>query len=278
MPAGKGIAYHPEMASPDRTWQLHPDSSKAYHEYIGKTIVSPWTGDLIKAAGIGRGHRVLDVACGTGLATREAARKVGEAGRVVGLDVNRGMLDVARFIGEQPIEWRHGDAAEMPFESSAFDVVLCQQGLQFFADKSGALKEMNRVLKPGGRMALNVFRSIDHCPWHRAVADALERHVSLEAAEVIRWSFSMGDRDEIRGLITGAEFQEVHIGIEGKWIRHPSIAEFLPGYLASTPVADLLTDDVLPVLVQDVSDSLRQHIDDDGLAAPVQCHVVTARK
>ncbi len=273
------MTYHPAMASPDRTWQLHPDSSQAYHRYIGKSIVAPWTEDLIEAAGIRRGHRVLDVACGTGLVTREADRRVGEAGRVVGLDVNRGMLDVARSMRGQRIEWQGGDAAEMPFGSSEFDVVLCQQGLQFFADKSAALKEMNRVLRPGGRVALNVFRSIEHCPWHRAVADALERHVSLEAAEVVRWSFSLGDRDELRGLIAGAAFREAHIRIEGKWIRHPSIAEFLPGYLASTPVADLFTDDeVLSVLVKSVTDSLCQYMDDDGLAAPVQCHVITARK
>ena len=267
------------MTNPDTNWQLHRGSSEAYHRYIGKTIVSPWTEDLIEAAGVKPGHHVLDVACGTGLVAQEAARKVGDVGRVVGLDVNRGMLDMARSIGEQPIEWQQGDVAEMPFGDSEFDVVLCNQGLQFFADKSGALKEMNRVLKPRGRMALNVFRSIEHCPWQRAVADALERHVSPETAAVIRWSFSLDDPDEIRGLILGAEFQEVHIRIESKWIHHPSIAEFLPGYLASTPVADLFTDDkVLSVLLTDVSDSLRQHIDDDGLAAPVQCHVVTARK
>lgn len=280
MPVSRAMAYHPEMANRDMTWQLHRGSSEAYHQYIGKTIVSPWTEDLIEAADVRRGHRVLDVACGTGLVAREAARRVGEAGSVAGLDMNSGMLDVARSIGELPIEWEQGDVAEIPFEDSEFDVVLCQQGLQFFADKAGALKEMNRVLKPGGRMALNLFRSIDHCPWHRAVADALERHVSPEVAAVIRGSFSLGDSNEIRGLILGAGFRDVHIRIESKLIRHPSIAEFLPGYLASTPVADLLTDpdEKMLDLVQYVSDSLRQHVDDDGLAAPVQCHVVTARR
>lgn len=266
-------------------WQLSGKAPEAYDRYIVQTIMLGWSHDLIEVAAVQSGHRVLDVACGTGTVTRCAADRVGTAGRVVGLDMNEGMLNIARAIKEQNtealVEWQHGDVVAMPFPDSAFDVVLCQQGLQFFADKSGALGEMRRVLAPGGRLALSVFRSLDHCPWHRAVGDAMARHVSAEVAEVIRGSFALGDIEELRTLILGAGFRQVHIRIESKMIRHASLTEFVPTYLTSTPVAgavDVLDENVQASIVRDISTSLRPYTDDDGLAAPVEAHVVTAYK
>ena len=266
-------------------WQLGGTAAADYHRYIVQTIILGWSSDLVEVADVRSGHRVLDVACGTGTVTRFAADRVGTTGRVVGLDMNEGMLDTARALDEQDttaqVEWRHGDVTAMPFPDSGFDVVLCQHGLQFFADKAAALSEMHRVLGPGGRLALSVFRSLDHSPWHRAVGDAVERHVSPEAAAVIRGSFEFGDREELRALILGAGFRNVHIRIESRLIRHASIAEFLPGYLSSTPVADAFTgldEKVMEALTHEVSTSLQPYTDDDGLAAPVECHVVTASK
>ncbi len=266
-------------------WQLSGTAAADYHRYMVKTIMYGWFRDLVEVADVRSGHRVLDVACGTGIVTRFAADRVGATGRVFGLDMNEGMLDTARALDEQgtmvQVEWRHGDVAAMPFHDSGFDVVLCQQGLQFFADKPAALSEMHRVLAPGGRLALSVFRSLDHCPWHRAVGDAVERHVSREAAAVIRGSFEFGGREELRAHILGAGFRNVYIRIESKLIRHASIAEFLPGYLSSTPVADAfagLDEKVMEALTHEVSASLRPYTDDDGLAAPLECHVATASR
>ncbi len=92
----------------------------------------------LDAVGIGRGERVLDVGCGTGAATREAARRVGAEGRVVGLDLNPRMLAVAARVAPE-IEWRQGDAGDLPFEDGAFDVVVSQFALMFFPDQWGAL-------------------------------------------------------------------------------------------------------------------------------------------
>lgn len=266
-------------------WQLGGTAAANYHRYIVKTIILGWSGDLVEVAGVQSGHRVLDVACGTGTVTRFVADRVGATGLVVGLDMNEGMLDTARALDEQgatvQVEWQHGDVTAMLFPDSGFDVVFCQQGLQFFADKPAALSEMHRVLAPGGRLALSVFRSLDHCPWHRAVGNAVERLVSPEAAAVIRGSFAFGDREELRALILGAGFRNVHIRIESKLIRHASIVEFLPGYLSSTPVADAFTgldEKVMEALTHEVIAALRPYTDDDGLAAPVECHVATASK
>jgi ubiquinone/menaquinone biosynthesis C-methylase UbiE len=98
---------------------------------------------------------VLDVACGTGVVAREAARRVGPAGAVAGLDRNEGMLAVARRMAPG-IAWRHGLAEALPFPDGAFDAVICQFGLMFFEDRGKALGEMWRALRPGGRLAVAV--------------------------------------------------------------------------------------------------------------------------
>ncbi len=131
------------------------------------TIFGPWAQDLVEVAPPRPGERVLDIACGTGIVARTAAGRVGSGGTVVGLDVSAPMLDVARGIaaGEGlSIEWREGSAMKLPFPDSAFEVVLCQQGLQFFPDRAAALREMHRVLGPGGRLALSVWRPIEGSP------------------------------------------------------------------------------------------------------------------
>src|SRR4030095_12890191 len=154
------------------------------------------------------GARLLDVACGAGVVARLVATRVGQEGRVVGVDLNTGMLATARMLPQSPtgvsVEWLEGNVTALPFPEAAFDAVLCQQGLQFFPDKPAALRDMRRVLVPTGHLVLSVWRGIAHCPWQRAVADALERCVGTDAATAIRGAFALGDREELRSLITAA--------------------------------------------------------------------------
>src|SRR5260370_25850928 len=148
----------------------------AYERHIDPALFMPWARSLVETAALRPGERVLDVACGTGVVTRLAAKRVGAGGKVVGLDLNAGMLEVARSRAPA-IEWREGSATELPLPDAAFDAVLCQQGLQFFPDRPAALREMRRVLVPGRRLALSVWRSLQGSPGHRALADALEPHI-----------------------------------------------------------------------------------------------------
>ena len=160
-------------------WQLDGSAPELYERYIVPAVTALWAADLVEWAAPGPGERVLDVACGTGVVARLAAEGVG-AGRVVGLDINAGMLAVARSLPPRaglPIEWHEGSALSMPFPDAAFDLVLCQLGLQFFPDRPAALREMRRVLSPSGRLGLSVYSSIEHDPVAYALADALDRHL-----------------------------------------------------------------------------------------------------
>ena len=125
---------------------LHPDN-----------IGAPLAADLIAVGELGAGERVLDVACGTGIVAQLAAEHVGPTGIVAGLDINPGMLAVARSMTPQgvAIDWREGSAESLPFAGSEFDAVFCQLGLQFFSDKAAALREMRRVVAPDGRVLVS---------------------------------------------------------------------------------------------------------------------------
>ena len=264
-------------------WQLTGNAPDAYQRYIVEAVMLGWWRGLVDAAGVENGQRVLDVACGTGVVASIAALDAGLDGRVVGLDMNAGMLAKAQQVhqasGGSHINWQEGNAAALPFPDASFDVVLCQQGIQFFPDKAGSLGEMCRVLAPGGCLAVSIWRGLEFAPWQLAVADALERHVGPEAANGIRGAFALGDGEELRAVVAGAGFREVRLRTESQMIRYRSLAEFVPGYLSATPVASTvagLDAGVQGAILQDVTDALRPHMDGGGLAAPIEAHVVLA--
>jgi ubiquinone/menaquinone biosynthesis C-methylase UbiE len=265
-------------------WQLSGSASEAYERYIVRAFMRVWTDALLDVAKVAAGTRILDVACGTGVVARQAASRLGKHGHVVGVDLNEGMLAVARTRpqpSDASIEWKQGNATALPVSEATFDVVLCQQGLQFFPDKPAALRDMRRVLVPTGRLVLSVWRRISHCPWQRAVADALERHVGTEAATGIRGAFALADREELRSLISAGGFRTVRIRIDSQMIRYPSLEEAVPGYPSATPVAAVaatLDEPTRAAILRDIKTSLQPYMDDDGLAAPIEAHVAVAEK
>jgi ubiquinone/menaquinone biosynthesis C-methylase UbiE len=264
-------------------WQIEGDSAEAYETYLASAF-RPWADDLIARAAVREGERVLDVASGTGIVARQAAPKVGPAGSVTGLDLNAGMLSVARTrsAGLHPaIEWRQASALEMPFPADAFDVVFCEQALQFFSDPVAALCEMHRVLAPGGRAAVNVCRPIEYSPAYVAMADALTRYVGAEAGAIMRSPFSRWTVDTFRGLFSDAGFESVRVTIETGALRYPSIQEFLRREAASSPLAaslNALDVQVRTALIRELESTLSDRVDDEGIACALELYVAVGRK
>jgi hypothetical protein len=113
------------------------------------------------------------------------------------------------------------------------------------------------------------------------VADALERHVSTDAALGIRGAFALGDREELRALVSAAGFRTIGVRIDSQMVRYPSLEEFVPGYLSATPVAGVVAkmDELTrAAILQEVKTSLQAYMDDDGLTTPIETHVVVAEK
>jgi ubiquinone/menaquinone biosynthesis C-methylase UbiE len=243
----------------------------------------PCADELLALAAPVAGERVLDLACGTGVVARRLAARVGAAGAVTGVDINEQMLAFAASAieGRAPVAWHTADAARLPLADAAFDLVCCQQGLQFFSDQAGALREAHRVLVPGGCIALAVWRPVEHNPAFVAFADALERHVSAEAAATMRAPFAGPGREQLRRLLAGASFAEVRILIASLPVRFPSPRAFLHQEVASSPLAGpvgTLGPARLAGLAGELDRVLAPYADDDGIVLPMQTWLVGARR
>jgi ubiquinone/menaquinone biosynthesis C-methylase UbiE len=262
-------------------FQLEGQGPAAYEQYLVPTFFTPCAEQLLALAPPQAGHRVLDVACGTGIVARLASSTVGAAGRVVGVDVNDGMLAQARASAAEaacPITWQTGDAASLGGPDGSFDVVYCQQGLQFLPDRPGALAEMHRVLAPGGRVAVAVWRDIEHQPAFASLISALERQVGAEAAAMMRSPFSGPGREQIRDLLAAAGFTDPTVRIGVLSARFPSASAFLREEALSSPLAGpvgALDDQQYAALDRDVVEALAGHVDDDGLVFPMQTWLAT---
>ncbi len=211
-----------------------------YEKYFVPAIGAPLANDLLAVASLRPGERVLDVACGTGVVTRLAAKHVGSAGSVAGLDMNPGMLSVARAVtpSDVAIDWYETSAEAIPLSDESFDVVLCQMGLQFVVDKLQALKEIRRILRPGGRVVLNFPGPTPKL--FTAFRDALARHIDPKCAGFVNVVFSLHDAEQIRELMTGAGFHDIDIAKAHKTLRLPAPEDFLWQYVHSTPLAGLV--------------------------------------
>ena len=251
-----------------------------YERYFVPSIGVPFAEDLIKRAALRPGERVLDVACGTGVVTRLAAQRVGETGAVAGLDVNAGMLAVARSAtpAKLGIDWYEAGADAIPLPDGAYDVVLCQMGLQFIANKLGALREMRRVLAPGGRLLLNVPGPTP--PMFAAMADALGKHIGPQATVFVHIVFSLHNEQELRELMDGAGFHEVNVQTSRTTLALPPAREFLWQYAFSTPLANAVakaSDESRAALEEEVASKWRNFSSDGTLRCDVPTTTVTGR-
>ena len=249
-----------------------------YERYFVPVIGAPLAQQLIQRAQLRPGEQVLDVACGTGVVTRLAAERVGSSA-VTGIDINPGMLEVARNTdGGASIEWHEASAEALPLGDATFDVVLCQMGLQFFPDKPGALREMQRVLRAGGRVVLNVPGPTPRL--FEILERALSRHVGAQAAGFVATVFSLHDVNELRRLLESAGFTDVQAGSEPETLSPPPAEEFLWQYVYSTPLAAAaagLDEDGRAALQQEVVTGWESFAGDGPFVLEVNPTTATAR-
>lgn len=265
-----------------KTWRMDAAGAEIYEKVRVPGEFEQLARMLLDRVGPERGQTVLDVACGTGIVARLAAERVGESGHVTGLDRDSAMLAVARANAPRacaPLAWRVGDALALPFAAGAFDVVLCQQGLQFFPDRLGALREMKRVLAPGGRFGTCLWQSSDFDPFTIAAGEALARHVSREAAEQATYTY--GDADELRALIEAAGFREAEVSPLTVSRRMGPPAESIPLFFASSgrlsSIYASLEPGVRAALVADISCSMLSYVSGSGMEIPRETLIATAR-
>src|SRR5260370_1116321 len=191
-----------------------PSVPKAYEEFFVPRLFEPWARLLLDEATLVEAQVIIDVATGPGTVARLAAPRLGPKGRIVATDIARPMLDIARakpsLTGAAPIEYVESPAAPLSAPTGEFDVVLCQQGLQFFPDRPSALREMRRVLKPGGQVVIAVWAEIERNQIFAAFHTAL-RATTPELADLITAPFSWHSTAELKTTAEEAGFHDVRI-------------------------------------------------------------------
>ncbi len=225
----------------DAHWQLEGSAAELYQRYLVPAITTKWAEDLVDRAQPAPGEAALDIACGTGVVARLAAKTIGE-GQVAGLDLNPGMLAVARSVPSEgaPITWIEGSALELPFPLDSFDLVLCQLGLQFFPDQQQGLREMRRVLRRSGRLALSVYSPIERTPGAHAFVLALDEVLGADASRIKRGEHSFTDPAQLENLLKGAGFESVSVQKVEQTIAFPSVLDYVRFQLLATPMTALL--------------------------------------
>jgi ubiquinone/menaquinone biosynthesis C-methylase UbiE len=179
------------------------DLASADYELLWQQQLAAARTALLVAASLVEAEQVLDVACGTGLLTFEAARRVGPAGQVVGVDLSDKMIEAARRMPGTNVNFRRMDAQQLDLPAQSVDAVLCGLGLMYVADPLVAVTEMLRVLRPGGRVALAVWGRRSHCGW-APVFEIVETEVSTDVCPLF---FNLGSHNELASLCEQAGFE-----------------------------------------------------------------------
>ena len=266
----------------------HPPAAKLaqaemYEVHMVPALFAPWAPELLARATPRPGDRVLDVATGTGAVARQVAPMVGAAGRVVGLDPSPAMLGVARGLPAPMgagVEWVEGKGEALPFPDASFDLVVCQQGLQFFPDRALGLREMRRVLVPGGRVGITVWQAIDRQPAYAALDRAMARH---GGGGRLTAPFALGEPEKLTRLLAEAGFADattesvpgmVRFASTDGWVRRTILgsAAAVPE-LAGLDAAGM--DALIAAVDGEMQGTLREFADGDGLALPSVASVGT---
>lgn len=206
------------------------DGAICFEHHVASPFTSPDCRELLRAARVAPGDRVLDLAAGTGVVARAAARRIGRRGRVVAMDPSGSLLGYGRQIAASDtvtaeIVFQKGDPGSLPFEDEAFDVILYQQALRRPLTEPAILDEIRRVLRPGGRIAFALLRDIGHSPFHHALARTIQRYGAAAVAAVVCAPFPMDDVQSVRRTLENLEFREMRVRNRILRVRYSPLLE-----------------------------------------------------
>ena len=257
------------------TGQVSLEAAKVYDEFYLPALFQEWCPLALSSAKIGAGHHVLDVACGTGALAMAASELVGERGRVVGVDINEGMLEVARQKSSS-ITWANAPAEHLPFEDNQFDSVLCQFGLMYFEDKAAALSEMHRVLKQHGVLAILVWSNLENNPGLAAEEYLWQR---LLNSEIDNTPYGLGDRGILENLFRHLDLRDLDITSHPGTGHFNSVREWIHTGAKGWTDDDALSDTQLAQLVDMAETDLAYFETQDGkVAFPTSAYIVSGTK
>lgn len=256
------------------------EAGRGYEDLFVPALFEPWTKHLIDGAAIREGSRVLDVACGTGVLARGALARTGATGHVVGADPAPGMLAVAKEI-EPGIDWVLCGAEALDVDDESFDCVVSQFGMMFFQDRQKSADEMFRAMKPGGSLAIAVWRTVDHNPAYADIISVLEEQVGTAAADALRLPYSLGEAGKVTAVLDGSGFADITVEAKTESATFPSSRQMVEAELRGwLPLFDIfLNEDDIENVLTASDKTLGKYAGSSGEAVfPSAAHVFTARK
>lgn len=263
-------------------FHLSTAAAEKYQRQKVPAIFAPLAEATLAAVALPENGRVLDTACGTGIVARLVADRLPGTGRIAGTDLNPAMVAVAEAAmpaTRHATEWAAADITSLPFAGGSFDIVFCQQGLQFFPDKPAALAEIGRVLAPGGCLVLTVWSAVS--PLFQAVADSLRRRVDAQTARKALHPFEFRDGQVIAALLRDAEFivaEPTRLTFDRSLA--PVRATLREELLASPFEPELRANGeaTIEAVIADVAAALASYRAGAGVVVPQESHLFQARK
>lgn len=258
--------------------QISTNAAEVYEEFFVPALFSQWSAKIVKSARIKEGDKVVDVSCGTGVLAREVAKKVGSEGHVVGVDLNDGMLAVAARIAPH-IEWRKGDAEKLPLKDDSYDAVVSQFGMMFYQNRVASIHEMFRVTRPGGRLAVAVWDSLNNTPGYAAMTELLEHLFGVNVANALRIPYNLGDVDKLREIFIEGGINNFEISTYPGKAIFPSIESWVHTDIRGWTLSNMINEEQYQLLLREAKREFKKFIGYDGkvtFSAPA--HIVVAHK
>jgi ubiquinone/menaquinone biosynthesis C-methylase UbiE len=249
----------------------------AYEELWVPALFGQWAKIVSDEALLGNTQQVLDVACGTGVLTREVASRLKDPGQVTGIDPNPGMLSVA-MEHNQDINWVQGPAEDLPFPDRSFDAVLCQFGLMFFTDRVKAIREMSRVVSPEGKIVVTVWDALENIPAYSRSVSLIEKFAGSKAREALNAPFELGDKKVLQSTFKNAGTSGINISTHMGTARFPDIKSMIEADVRGwLPVIGIvLKEDEIQEIFNQAADLLSEYISPNGeVTFDITAHVVT---
>ena len=209
-----------------------------YDSALGPMFFEPYARDLVKRLKVGNGESVLEIAAGTGIVTKHLLERLPSSARLVATDLNEAMLEVGKqnVRDDRRLQWQTADAQSLPFADHSFDAIVCQFGLMFFPDKAGALREMRRVLKPGGRLVLNTWAALRDNPIAQRAHDTIASFFRSDPPPFYTIPFGLHDADAVKRLLGDAGFTDVDVDVVNITGTSASAVLAAKGLVCGTPV------------------------------------------
>jgi ubiquinone/menaquinone biosynthesis C-methylase UbiE len=244
------------------TGQVSTTAAEVYEEFFVPALFAQWAAPMLDAVDAHEGDRVIDIGTGTGALARAALRRVGSTGTVIAVDPNDGMLAVAARLAPE-LDVRRGVAEQLPVPDDEMTCATCQFAMMFFEDPARAVREMARVTRPGGRVAVATWAAVEESPGYAAMVDLLDEVLGGWAADALRAPFCIGTTDELKDLLRPS-FEDVVVERRAGDACFASLDEWLHTDIRGWTLADDVDDEQFARLCRAATTRLARFVGADG--------------